>query len=123
MDFDVALAFPKVMAKIAVLGKQLGPKGLMPNPKTGTLIEDVEKAIGEFKKGKSKWTCDETGAIHTVVGKVGTPDKEIHENIMALVKAVSDTLNKQPSAIVKNVVLSATMGAGVKVDKGEVVGA
>lgn len=115
MDFDIALAVPSVMPKIAVLGRQLGPKGLMPNPKTGTLVEDVAKAIGEFKKGKTKFACDEGGVVHLVVGKVDTDDKKIQENIATAIKEIATVIGKSPSALVKSVALSATMGAGVKV--------
>lgn len=115
MDFDIALAVPSVMPKIAVLGRQLGPKGLMPNPKTGTLVEDITKAIGEFKKGKTKFACDEGGVVHLVVGKVDTDDKKIEENIGSAIKEIAAVIGKAPSALVKSVALSATMGAGVKV--------
>lgn len=115
MDFDVALAVPEVMPKIAILGKQLGPKGLMPNPKTGTLTDDIEKTIAEFQKGKTKFACDEGGVVHTVVGKVDTDDKKIRENIMLTIKEVSAVIGKTPATLVKSVTLSATMGAGVRV--------
>ncbi len=116
MDFDVALASPSVMAQIAVLGKELGPKGLMPNPKTGTLVEDFEKAIGEFKKGKAKWACDESGGVHTVVGKVDTADEKIVENVKTVLTTVSDTVGKPMAILLKTAAVSVTMGAGVKVE-------
>jgi len=116
MDFDIALAIPSVMPKIAVLGKQIGPKGLMPNPKTGTLVEDVEKAIKEFQKGKTKFACDEGGVVHLVVGKVDIDDKEIRKNISTAIKEIAAVIGKTPDSLVKSIALSATMGAGVHVD-------
>ncbi len=117
MDFDVAIAVPSVMAKIAVLGKNLGPKGLMPNPKTGTLTEDIEATIAEFKKGKSKFACDDTGAIHIVVGKVDTKTEDVVENIYVAIKGISETIGKPAASLIKTAVISPTMGAGVKIDK------
>ena len=116
MEFDVALASPSVMPQIAVLGKELGPKGLMPNPKTGTLTDDFEKAIGEFKKGKTKWSCDESGGVHVVVGKVDTDDEKIIENIKVALQTIADTIGKPKELLVKAVTLSPTMGAGVRVE-------
>lgn len=121
MDFDVALATPSVMGKIAILGKQLGPKGLMPNPKTGTLVEDVEKALSEFKKGKSKFSCDESGGVHLVVGKTGTEDAKIIENIRYTVRSVAETIGKPAILLVKGVALASTMGPGVRVAVEDVV--
>jgi len=116
IDFDIALATPTVMGQIAVLGKELGPKGLMPNPKTGTLVEDVEKAIAAFKKGKTKFTCDGGGVVHVVVGKVDTEDEKVLENIRCALTTISDVIGKPFDILVKSVVLSPTMGSGVKVD-------
>lgn len=114
-DFDVILAVPSVMAKIAVLGKELGPKGLMPNPKTGTLVEDVEAGIKDFQKGKTKYACDEGGAIHVTVGKVDTEDEKVEENIMATIKSISEGIGKSTDTLLKSVHLSPTMGAGVRI--------
>lgn len=116
MEFDVALATPAVMGQIAGLGKELGPKGLMPNPKTGTLVEDVAKGIAEFKKGKTQFACDETGVVHLSVGKADTDDKKIEENARFVVQAVSDIVGKPPEQFLKSVTLSATMGAGVRIE-------
>ena len=116
MEFDVALASPSVMPQIAILGKELGPKGLMPNPKTGTLTDDFEKAIGEFKKGKTKWSCDESGGVHVVIGKVDTDDEKIIENIKTALQTIADTIGKPKELLVKAITLSPTMGAGVRVE-------
>lgn len=115
-EFDVALATADVMAKIAVLGKELGPKGLMPNPKTGTLVTNVEKAIGEFKKGKTKFSCDEGSVVHVVVGKADTEDQKIVDNVKYSIAAVAEVIGKPQSLIVKTVTLSSTMGPGVRIN-------
>lgn len=115
-DFDVALAKPSVMGQIAVLGKQLGPKGLMPNPKTGTLTTDIVQSIGEFKKGKTKFASDAGGVVHIVVGKADVDNEKIAENINAALTAIADTLNKPLPTLVKSITLSPTMGPSVNVD-------
>ncbi|MBN2101132.1 50S ribosomal protein L1 [Candidatus Dojkabacteria bacterium] len=116
MEFDVVLAVPSVMGQIAVLGKELGPKGLMPNPKTGTLVENVKAGIEEFKKGKTKFICDDGGVVHLTVGKTDTEDEKIKANILYVIKSVTDTIGKTPESLLKSVTLSPTMGTGVKVD-------
>ena len=121
MEFDVALAVPSVMGKIAVLGKNLGPKGLMPNPKTGTLVEDIEKAIGEFQKGKTNYACDESGVIHLSVGKVDTEDQKIKENALSAIENIATTVGKPTAILLKSVTLSPTMGAGAKVSLTEFI--
>lgn len=120
-DFDVALATPGVMPQIAVLGKELGPKGLMPNPKTGTLVDDVKKGVEEFMKGKSKFACDDGGVVHVAVGKVDTDDEKIVENVKYVMQAIADVVGKQLDQLMKSVSLSITMGAGVRVDTSELV--
>lgn len=117
-DFDMVLAVPQVMGQIAVLGKQLGPKGLMPNPKTGTLVDsvdDIAKTIEEFKKGKTNFACDETGVVHLVVGKTDTDDEKIAENVRFAIEQVAEVVGKNPESLYKSIFLSPTMGAGVKV--------
>ncbi|MEA3357088.1 MAG: 50S ribosomal protein L1 [Patescibacteria group bacterium] len=116
MEFDVAIATPTVMAQIAVLGKQLGPKGLMPNPKTGTLTKDVKKTVAEFQKGKTKWACDEGAVVHISVGKVDSDDKLINENVLFVVKKVAEVVGKPIEGLLKSVHLSPTMGASTQVD-------
>lgn len=116
MAFDVALASPTVMAQIAILGKELGPKGLMPNPKTGTLTDDFDQAIQEFKKGKTKWTCDESGGVHVAVGKIDTDDEKIIANVKTTLQVVAGTIGKSLDQLLKTVTLSPTMGVGVKVE-------
>lgn len=116
-DFDIAIAVPSVMSKIAILGKELGPKGLMPNPKTGTLREDYDKAIEEFQKGKTKWICDEGAVIHMSVGNQKMDNEKITENILSVVQNVAKTVGRQISTLVKSAHLSPTMGPSVEIKK------
>jgi len=116
IDFDIAIATPDVMPKIAVLGKELGPKGLMPNPKTGTVSADVKSAIEEYRKGKQNFACDDTGVMHFVVGKVDTDDEKVAENINACIDKTAEVLGKTAKQVVKSVFLAPTMGPSVKLD-------
>ncbi|MFT8363542.1 MAG: 50S ribosomal protein L1 [Sporolactobacillus sp.] len=115
-DFDVVVATPDMMAQVGRLGRVLGPKGLMPNPKTGTVTFDVEKAVKEIKAGKVEYRAQKDGNVHVPVGKVSFNDQQLVENIQVLV----DTLVKaKPAAAkgtyLKNIAISSTMGPGVKV--------
>lgn len=117
LDFDTVVATPDMMAKIGRLGRILGPRGLMPNPKTGTVTMDVEKAVNEIKAGKVNYRVDKVGNIHVTVGKVSFDDQKLIENI----RVIYDTLVKlRPSTVkgvfVKNVAIASTMGPGIKVD-------
>lgn len=117
LDFDTVVATPDMMAKIGRLGRILGPRGLMPNPKTGTVTMDVEKAVNEIKAGKVNYRVDKVGNIHVTVGKVSFDDQKLIENI----RVIYDTLVKlRPSTVkgvfVKNVTIASTMGPGIKVD-------
>jgi large subunit ribosomal protein L1 len=116
-EFDVIVATPDMMGEVGKLGRVLGPKGLMPNPKTGTVTFDVTKAVNEIKAGKVEYRVDKAGIIHVPVGKVSFDDQKLAENFTT----VFDTLQKaKPAAAkgtyMKNVALSSTMGPGVKVD-------
>ncbi|MCX7572288.1 50S ribosomal protein L1 [Tumebacillus sp. DT12] len=115
-DFDVVVATPDMMASVGKLGRVLGPKGLMPNPKTGTVTFDVTKAVNEIKAGKIEYRVDRQGNIHAPIGKVSFETEKLVENFQTLV----DTLQKaKPAAAkgtyMKNVTVSSTMGPGVKV--------
>ncbi len=117
LGFDSVVATPNMMAKIGRLGRILGPRGLMPNPKTGTVTMDVAKAVSEIKGGKVEYRVDKVGNIHVSVGKVSFDDEKLIENI----KTIYDTIKKlRPSTVkgvyVKNVTIASTMGPGVKVD-------
>lgn len=115
-DFDIAVATPDMMPKIAQIAKILGQKGLMPNPKSGTIGLNVTKLIEELKKGKETFKNDDSGNLHLVVGKISFDDAKIIENIQTFMGAVKKA---KPSSLkgtyIKNISLSSSMGPGVKV--------
>ena len=117
LDFDVVIATPMMMAKVGRLGRVLGPKGLMPNPKTGTVTQDVTKAVKDIKSGQIEYRADSTGNLHAPIGKVSFSTEDLLENFRALHETV---LREKPAAskgrYIKNLVVSSTMGPGVKVD-------
>jgi len=117
LDFDVMIATPDMMPLLGKLGKVLGPKGLMPNPKTGTVTTDVKKAISDVKKGRVEYRTDSYGNVHGLVGKVSFTEEQLKDNIKAFVSII---LKSKPSVVkgvyVKNVSLSTTMGPGIKLD-------
>ncbi|HAM37193.1 MAG: 50S ribosomal protein L1 [candidate division WS6 bacterium GW2011_GWC1_36_11] len=115
IEFDVAIATPAVMPKLAVLGKELGPKGLMPSPKNGTVTDDVAKAVAEYKKGKQTFACDDSGVIHMNVGKLDMDDAKLVENVHAGVSAIEEVLSKPVDQILQKMHLAPTMGASVKI--------
>mgnify|MGYP003375800779 CR=1 FL=1 len=114
--FDIIVATPDMMGELGKLGKLLGPKGLMPNPKTGTVTMDVTKAIEEIKKGKVEYRVDKDGNINCLIGKSSFSDEALAENFKALYDAI---LKARPATVkgayVKSVTVSSTMGPGVKV--------
>ena len=121
-DFDVAVATPDMMGQVGKLGKLLGPKGLMPNPKVGTVTLDVAKAIQEIKSGKVEYRVEKTGIIHVVIGKASFE----HEQLMDNFRTMADTINRAKPAgakgqYIKSVALSATMGPPVRVSPLRVV--
>ncbi|MCD8502813.1 MAG: 50S ribosomal protein L1 [Bacillaceae bacterium] len=116
-DFDVVVATPDMMGQVGRLGRVLGPKGLMPNPKTGTVTFDVERAVNEIKAGKIEYRVDKAGNIHAPIGKVSFETNKLVENLTTVV----ETLQKaKPAAAkgtyMKNIAVSSTMGPGVKVN-------
>ncbi|HSI68040.1 MAG TPA: 50S ribosomal protein L1 [Planococcus sp. (in: firmicutes)] len=121
-DFDVIVATPDMMGEVGKLGRVLGPKGLMPNPKTGTVTFDVTKAVQEIKAGKVEYRADKTGIIHAPIGKVSFDDSKLAENLAAIYDVV---LKAKPSAAkgtyIKSLNVTTTMGPSVKVDTGSVV--
>lgn len=116
MDFDLIITMPKFMIELGKLGKVLGPKGLMPNPKTGTVTQDIPATVSEFKKGKKEYRTDTFGNIHMTVGKVSSPTDQIAQNVNALIDLIK---SKRPSTVkgnyIQNICLSSTMGPSVKV--------
>jgi len=117
MDFDAVVATPDMMRAVGRLGKVLGPRGLMPNPKTGTVTPDVAKAVREIKAGKVEFRVDKTGIIHAPVGKTSFPAQSLIDNTHALVDSVVKA--KPPAAkgkYLKSVTISSTMGPGITVD-------
>ena len=122
LGFDVIVATPDMMKELSKLGKILGPKGLMPNPKMGTVTFDVGKAVKDIKAGKVEFKVDDAGVMHTIVGKASFNEDAILENLKALLEAV---LIAKPSGAkgqyLENVYLSSSMGPSIKLDRQEVV--
>ena len=116
-DFDTIIATPDMMPALGKLGKVLGPKGLMPNPKTGTVTMDVAKAVSEVKKGRVEYRTDTYGNVHVIIGKVSFTDEQLLENLKAFVSLI---VKSKPSVVkgtyVKNISVAATMGPGIKID-------
>jgi large subunit ribosomal protein L1 len=120
-DFDAVVATPDMMRAVGKLGKVLGPRGLMPNPKTGTVTVDIARAVKEIKAGKVEFRVDKTGIIHAPIGKVSFPSQSLIDNAHALVDSV---VKAKPSAAkgkyLRNVTMSSTMGPGITIDTAHV---
>jgi len=116
MDFDLAISTPKMMRVVGKLGKVLGPRGLMPSPKAGTVAEDVVKAVQEFAAGRTEYRTDSAGNVHIRVGNVSFEETKLAENIGAFLSHVAE---HRPSSVrgefIKNVTVSSTMGPGIRV--------
>ena len=116
-EFDTMIATPDMMPALGKIGRILGPKGLMPNPKTGTVTLDTAKAVSEVKKGRVEYRTDSYGNVHAAIGKVSFGEKELLENLNAFVNLI---IKSKPAVVkgtyVKNISVASTMGPGIKVD-------
>jgi large subunit ribosomal protein L1 len=117
LDFDVAIATPDLMSQVGRLGRILGPRGVMPNPKTGTVTTDVGKTVAEFKAGKVEYRTDRNGNVHVPIGKVSFERDALLENFRAV---LDETLRNKPAAAkgryIKSIATSSTMGPGIRID-------
>ncbi|HAA90672.1 MAG: 50S ribosomal protein L1 [Thermoanaerobacterales bacterium 50_218] len=122
LDFEVAVATPDMMSMVGRLGRILGPRGLMPNPKTGTVTFDIARAVKEIKSGKIEYRADKTGIVHAPIGKVSFPLEHLLENFTTLMEAI---IKARPAATrgqyLKSVTVSSTMGPGIKINPQKVV--
>jgi large subunit ribosomal protein L1 len=120
LDFDRVIATPDIMGLVGRIGKILGPRGLMPNPKVGTVTFDIAKAVGEVKAGKVDYRVDKAGVVHAPIGKLSFGEQKLLENAHALLAAI---VRAKPASAkgnyVRNVAVSSTMGPGVKIDTAE----
>ena len=116
IDFDVSVATPDMMRKLAGIAKILGPKGLMPSPKTDTVTMDIKKTIEQLKKGKINFKNDDSGNVHQMVGKVSLGKDKLKENVTAYIQAIKDS---RPSGVkgefIKTITVSSTMGVGIRI--------
>lgn len=117
MDFDILVATPDMMGQVGRLGRVLGPKGLMPNPRTGTVTQDVSKAVADIKAGQVTYRADKAGIVNVPVGKVSFEDDKLFENFVALHERI---ISLRPAAVrgdyVKSLTLTTTFGPGIKID-------
>jgi large subunit ribosomal protein L1 len=116
--FDIIVATPKMMPKLGKLGKVLGPRGLMPNPKTNTVTTNPERVIGDIKKGMIEYKTDSYGNVHSIIGKMSFKEKDLLDNLAYYVKTIT---NLRPTSVkgdfIKSISISSTMGPGIKIDK------
>ena len=121
-DVDVIITMPAVMGKIGALGKVLGPRGLMPNPKSGTVTMDIGKAVSDVKKGKIDFKVDKTGIIHAAIGKVSFDSKKISENASELIQTINKLKpTSSKGTYLKSITLSSTMGVGLSIDTNNII--
>jgi large subunit ribosomal protein L1 len=123
-DFDIAIATPEAMVEVRKLGKVLGPRGLMPNPKTGTVTDDTAKAVKEFKAGRVEFKIDKAGNVHIPIGKANFKPEQIEENARAVIEAVSKAKpSSAKGTFITSCTLSATMSPPVRIDVREFLAA
>ncbi|MEO0262144.1 MAG: 50S ribosomal protein L1 [candidate division WOR-3 bacterium] len=117
IDFDYVVASPETMPEVSKLGKILGPRGLMPSPKTGTVTKEIGRVVSELKKGRIEFRVDKTGNIHAPIGKASFSEENLIENFLTLIEEVQ---NSRPSSFkgtyIQKIVISSTMGPGIKID-------
>ncbi len=117
LDFDVAIATPALMGQVGKLGRTLGPRGLMPNPKTGTVTTDVAKAVTEFKGGRVEYRTDKVGNVHVAIGKISFTPEQLLENLHAV---IDELMRAKPAAAkgryLRSITLSTTMSPGIRID-------
>ncbi|MEE2953973.1 MAG: 50S ribosomal protein L1 [Bacteroidota bacterium] len=121
-DIDVIITMPAIMGKIGPLGRILGPRGLMPNPKSGTVTNDIGKAIQDVKKGKIDFKVDKNGIVHTAIGKISFASEQLYDNaneLLQTIKRLKPTGSK--GTYIKSITLSSTMGIGVQVDSSSLI--
>ena len=117
-EYDVIVATPDMMPMLGKIGKVLGPKGLMPNPKTGTVTMNVTKALEDIKKGMVEYKTDSYGNVHTIIGKVSFDDKKLLENLKYIISAITKAKPASVKGVyIENVSLTSTMGPGIRLDK------
>ncbi len=122
-DIDVVVAAPDMMAEVGKLGKILGPRGLMPNPKIGTVTKDIAKAVTEVKAGKIEFRVEKNGIIHNIIGKVSFSKEKIVENAKVFVNAIIKAKPQAAKGVyMKKVTMTSTMGPGIKLDKSSISG-
>ena len=118
VDIDIIISTPDMMAEVGKLGKILGPRKLMPNPKSGTVTDNVKNAVEEVKKGKIEFRVDKNGIIHTIIGKISFEKMQLIENCKTLMAAIVKARpNSLKGIYLKKITLSSTMGPGIKIDK------
>ena len=116
LDFDVMIATPDMMPALGKIGKILGPKGLMPNPKTGTVTLDVAKAVADVKKGRVEYRTDTFGNVHAIIGKISFEEQKLIDNLDAFVSIIKSKPATVKGNYIKNITISSTMGPGIKID-------
>ena len=118
LDFDIIVATPDMMPEVGKIGNILGPRGLMPNPKTGTVTPNVENAINDIKKGMIEYRTDSYGNIHTIIGKASFTEQALEENLRYVVSTISKSKpNTVKGTFIQNIAISSTMGPGIRVAK------
>lgn len=121
-DFDKLIATPDMMSKVGKIGTVLGPRGLMPNPKTGTVTTDITRTVKEIKAGRVEYKVDKAGIVHTIVGKLSFDSKKLHENLSSLMESIVKAKPSTAKGVyIKSITISSTMGPGVAIDPSTVM--